>query len=57
MRYSVSSLKSAVLESPKVELTILDSLELLAPMSEVKSMFNNLNERREHSVEEHPLAQ
>lgn len=38
----MSSLKSAVFDSPKVELTMLDSLELLAPMSDVKSMLNNL---------------
>lgn len=39
----MSSLKSAVLDSPNVELTMLDSLELLAPMaSDDKSIFNNL---------------
>lgn len=42
IRYSVSSLKSAVFDSPKVEETMLDSLELLAPMSDVKSIFSNL---------------
>lgn len=50
IKYSVSSLKSAVFDSPKVELTIELSLELRAPISDVKSMFNNLEKQSNYYV-------
>jgi hypothetical protein len=46
----VSSLKSAVLDSPNVDETMLDSLELLAPMSDVKSIFSNLLIQKAESI-------
>lgn len=40
IKHSVSSLKSAVVDSPNVELTMLDSLLLRAPMSEMSIVSN-----------------